>query len=124
MYPFFDKLGIDRILSTAMKTPTLSVLEQTVFTLAHEQYETLLNTLRSPEYQTLEHGDVEQFVHQEGTELLRRLFQGHLDLRAANEVQYPSLVGSESTDASSSSQGYPPSTRDAVWRGCGHTSRI
>ena len=78
-----------------MKTPALSVLEQTVFTLAHEQYETLLNTLRSPEYQTLEHGDVEQFVHQEGTELLRRLFQGHLDLRAANEVQYPSLVGSD-----------------------------
>ena len=78
-----------------MKAPTLSVLEQTVFTLAHEQYETLLNTLRSPEYQTLEHGDVEQFVHQEGTELLRRLFQGHLDLRAATEVQYPSLVGSD-----------------------------
>jgi SRSO17 transposase len=38
---------------------------------------------------------VEQFVHQEGTELLRRLFQGHLDLRAANEVQYQSLVGSD-----------------------------
>lgn len=55
----------------------------------------MVNTLRSREYQALEHGDVEQFVHQEGTELLRRLFQGHLDLRAANEVQYQSLVGSD-----------------------------
>lgn len=78
-----------------MKTPTLSAIEQTVFTLANEQYEILLNTIRSPEYQALEHGDVEQFVHQEGTELLRRLFQGHLDLRAANEVQYQNLVGSD-----------------------------
>jgi hypothetical protein len=78
-----------------MKNPALSSIEQTVFTLANEQYETLLTTIRSAEYQSLEHGEVEQFVHQEGTELLRRLFQGHLDLRAANEVQYQSLVGSD-----------------------------
>jgi hypothetical protein len=78
-----------------MKTPPLSAIEQDVFKLANEQYEILLTTIRSPEYQSLEHGDVEQFVHQAGTELLRRLFQGHLDLRAANEVQYQSLVGSD-----------------------------
>jgi hypothetical protein len=78
-----------------MKTPPLSSIEQDVFKLANEQYEILLTTIRSAEYQTLEHGDVEQFVHQAGTELLRRLFQGHLDLRAANEVQYQSLVGSD-----------------------------
>jgi len=78
-----------------MKTPALNAIEQTVFTMANEQYETLLNTIRSPEYQSLEHGEVEQFVYREGTELLRRLFQGHLDLRAANEVQYQSLVGSD-----------------------------
>jgi hypothetical protein len=78
-----------------MKIPELSAIEQTAFTLANEQYEILLNTLRSPEYQTLEHGEVEQFVHQAGTELLRRLLQGHLDLRAANEVQHESLVGSD-----------------------------
>jgi hypothetical protein len=78
-----------------MKTPALSSIEQTVFTLANEQYETLLTTIRSAEYQSLEHGEVEQFIHQEGIELLRRLFQGHLDLRAANEVQYQSLVGSD-----------------------------
>jgi hypothetical protein len=78
-----------------MKTPPLSAIEQDAFKLANEQYEILLATIRSPEYQALEHGEVEQFVHQEGTELLRRLFQGHLDLRAANEVQYQSLVGSD-----------------------------
>jgi hypothetical protein len=78
-----------------MKTSPLSAIEQDVFKLANEQYEILLSTIRSPEYQALEHGAVEQFVHQEGTELLRRLFHGHLDLRAANEVQYQSLVGSD-----------------------------
>jgi hypothetical protein len=78
-----------------MKTPPLSAIEQDAFKLANEQYEILLATIRSPEYQSLEHGDVEQFVHQEGTELLRRLFQGHLDLRSANEVQYQNLVGSD-----------------------------
>lgn len=67
----------------------------TVFELANEQYKLLLDTLVSEKYQILEHGEVEQFVHQEGTELLRRLFQGHLDLRAANEEQYQSLVGSD-----------------------------
>ena len=50
-----------------MKTPSLSSIEQKVFKLANEQYEILLNTIRSPEYQALEHGDVEQFIHQEET---------------------------------------------------------
>jgi hypothetical protein len=52
-----------------LKTLTLNAIEQTVFTMANEQYETLLNTIRSPEYQALEHGKVEQFVYREGTEL-------------------------------------------------------
>ena len=78
-----------------METPTLSTLEQNVFGLANEQYEVLLSTLRSAEYQGLEHGAVEQFVQHEGTELLRRLLQGHLDLRGANEPEYKRLVGTD-----------------------------
>jgi hypothetical protein len=78
-----------------MTIPSLSAIEQDVFKLANQQYKVLLDTMRSPEYQALEHGEVELFVQQEGTELLRRLFQGHLDLRAANEAHHQRLVGSD-----------------------------
>lgn len=78
-----------------MLTSSLTSIEQTVFDQANHQYESLLNTLRSLEYQNLEHGEVEAFVHQSGTELLRRLFQGHLDLRAANEPSQPDVIGSD-----------------------------
>jgi hypothetical protein len=63
--------------------------------LANEQYDLLLETISSGEYQALEHGEVELLIQKEGTELLRRLFQGHLDLRAANEAQHQSLIGSD-----------------------------
>jgi hypothetical protein len=46
----------------------------------------------------LEHGEVESWLHQEGTELLRRLLQGHLDLRAAHEVVQTNVVGSEAEE--------------------------
>jgi hypothetical protein len=45
-----------------MKTFPLSSVEPEVFKLANEQYERLLSTICSAEYQALEHGDVEQFV--------------------------------------------------------------
>jgi hypothetical protein len=73
----------------------ISAIEQDVFEDANIQYEKLLNHLCSQESQTLEHGEVESWLHQEGTELLRRLLQGHLDLRAANEVVQTTVVGSE-----------------------------
>ncbi|MDJ0568058.1 MAG: ISKra4 family transposase [Pleurocapsa sp. MO_192.B19] len=78
-----------------MKTISLSAIEQDVFKLANEQYDLLLETISSGEYQALEHGEVELLIQKEGTELLRRLFQGHLDLRAANEAQHQSLIGSD-----------------------------
>jgi hypothetical protein len=59
------------------------------------QYEKLVNHLRSQACQTLEHGEIESFLHREGTELLRRLLQAHLDLRAAQEVVQANVVGSE-----------------------------
>ena len=78
-----------------MKIPSLSAPEQKVFELANEQYEELVKTICSAEYQALEHGEVESFIHQAGTELLRRLLQGHLDLRAANESLYHLVGGSD-----------------------------
>jgi hypothetical protein len=73
----------------------MTAIEQDVFEAANIQYEKLLHHLCSQESQTLEHGQVESWLHQEGTELLRRLLQGHLDLRAANEVVQTNVVGSE-----------------------------
>jgi len=73
----------------------MTALEPEVFEESNIQYEKLVNHLRSQASQTLEHGEIESFLHQEGTELLRRLLQAHLDLRAANEVVQANVVGSE-----------------------------
>lgn len=42
-----------------------------------------------------EHGPIEQYIHQQRQELLRRLLQGHLDLRASQEVKKESIVNKE-----------------------------
>ena len=41
-------------------------------------------------------GEVESWLQQAGTELLRRLFQAHLDWRAAKEQAQVEVIGSES----------------------------
>ncbi len=43
------------------------------------------STLSASSSQGWEHGEVERYINSDGTELLRRLFQGHLDLRYAQE---------------------------------------
>jgi hypothetical protein len=55
--------------------------EQDYFRAAHEQYHQLIKTLSAEPSQGWEHGEVERYINEGGTELLRRLFQGHLDLR-------------------------------------------
>lgn len=50
---------------------------------AHEQFAHLVDRLADTDAQKLTHGDVETLIHTEGTELLRRLTQGHLDQRSA-----------------------------------------
>ncbi|MDJ0650108.1 MAG: ISKra4 family transposase, partial [Xenococcaceae cyanobacterium MO_188.B19] len=42
-----------------------------------------------------EHGEVERYINEDGTELLRRLFQGHLDLRYAEEEYQTEVVGAD-----------------------------
>ena len=66
------------------------------FELADEQYEFLKTSLQAETFQHLEHGEIESFVQQEGTELLRHLIQGHLDLRALQEQAIEGgVVGSD-----------------------------
>jgi hypothetical protein len=46
----------------------------------------------------LSHSEVERLIPKEGTELLRRLFQAHLDLRALEEAGRPSVSGADGVE--------------------------
>jgi hypothetical protein len=78
-----------------MSPHTASISSSDLFESADVQYANLVARLRSVESQGLEHGAVEQLIWQEGTELLRRLYQSHLDERYANEPAQVNVVGSD-----------------------------
>jgi hypothetical protein len=63
------------------------------FTAACEQFVALVNQLQSNQVLRMEHGEVEELISHEGMELLRRLLQGHLDLRAAKETKREGVEG-------------------------------
>ena len=79
-------------MSTAYKTTTDE------FTLAFDQFQQMIGILRGDEQMRLEHGEVEAWLHDEGMELLRRLLQGHLDLRARREVRQVSVTGADGVE--------------------------
>lgn len=75
---------------------TPRALSQTdTFALADTHYANLVNRLQTKVSQGLEHGAVEQIIHEDGTELLRVLFQNHLDLRYQNETAQTNVMGSD-----------------------------
>lgn len=65
------------------------------FTAAREQFAALVNQLQSNQVLRMEHGEVEELITHEGTELLRRLLQGHLDLRTVKETKREEVKGSD-----------------------------
>ncbi len=69
--------------------------EQDYFKKAHEQYHQLIKTLSAETTHGWEHGEVERYINSDGTELLRRLFQGHLDLRYGQEEYQTEEVGAD-----------------------------
>ena len=70
-------------------------LEEDYFQQAHEQYQQLLKTLTEEDSQGWEHGQIESYINNSGTELLRRLLQGHLDLRYAQEEYQKEVMGTD-----------------------------
>lgn len=60
-------------------------MESEVFASACEHFETLVCRLMGEVAGEMEHGPIEAFIFTEGTELLRHLMQGYLDLRATRE---------------------------------------
>jgi hypothetical protein len=65
------------------------------FSAAREQFEAVVRQLHSPGAALLEHGDIEAIVHRDGTELLRRLLQGHLDWRSNREGRRSEIIGAD-----------------------------
>lgn len=70
-------------------------LDGSFFEQATEQFNALVNKLSSKDSNGWEHGELERYINISGTELLRRLFQGHLDLRYASEDYQNEVVGSD-----------------------------
>jgi len=62
------------------------------FSDASEQLNAMVDHLSSAPPLNQEHGDIEKYIQQEGHELLRRLLQGHLDLRALQETRLYELA--------------------------------
>ena len=65
------------------------------FAAAREQFSYLVRELQSAPVLGMQHGEVESLISREGTELLRRLLQGHLDLRSARENEREAVTGSD-----------------------------
>ena len=53
--------------------------------------ENIVIHLSSAAFAVKSHGDIEEFIQQEGTELLRTLLQSYLSMRAENEKHYATV---------------------------------
>jgi hypothetical protein len=65
------------------------------FAAAREQFAQLIEALQSAQNLENEHGEIEALIWQEGKELLRRLLQGHLDLRSTLEPKREAVIGGD-----------------------------
>jgi len=70
-------------------------MECEVFGSACEQFELLFPRLIGEVAGQMEHGPIEALNSGEGTELLRRLMQGYLDLRASREPRRHDVTSPE-----------------------------
>ena len=71
-----------------------AVVAANPFVPAREQFDSLVARLDGEETRRMTHADVERLLQTDGTELLRRLFQGHLDARGVGEAA-GEVVGSD-----------------------------
>jgi len=66
-----------------------------VFGLARTLFDAIEGFLRSDQAAVMSHADLEERLQADGRELLRQLFQGHLELRALREQRQDVVVGSD-----------------------------
>ncbi len=67
------------------------------FSPAIEQFAILLEQLKSEEMSQVEHEEIEILLHKGGTELIRRLLQGHMNCRSSNEPMVKAIQGEDET---------------------------
>lgn len=63
------------------------------FSFARDHFEELVMKLGSNPIQSMEHGEVESLLEKEGREILRLLFQAHLNVRADEEQRIEGVCG-------------------------------
>ena len=68
------------------------------FRSATEYFHDLVAHLQGESSAQSSHGEIERYLEVEGRELLRRLFQGHLDRRADEEPTRESVSGSDGVE--------------------------
>ncbi len=62
---------------------------------ARDQFEAAIGWLQSEDAAKLTHSVLEERLQEEGRELMRKLFQAHLDLRALREERLPGMMGGD-----------------------------
>ncbi len=78
-----------------MNLAYLNIPDFSFFSDANKHFAHMIEQLQSDTYRDNEHGDIEQYIQTEGFEVLRCLFQGYLDLKAANERTVSNIVTDE-----------------------------
>ncbi len=68
-----------------MNLAYLNTPDFSFFSDANKQLEHMIDHLQSDNCRDNEHGNIEVYIQKEGFEVLRCLFQGYLDLKAASE---------------------------------------
>ena len=68
-----------------------------VFDLPCQQFKSLISALCDESTAAMEHGRIEDLIYRMGNELLRRLMQAHLDLRALREPRRKQLTAPDGT---------------------------
>jgi hypothetical protein len=72
------------------------VKEADQFSLSKQKFESLVLRLSSEETSRMDHSALEALVERDGREILRQLYQDHLDLRASKEQKVERIQGSDS----------------------------
>ncbi len=75
------------------------------FAASRAQLEQIVVKLEGPDFQDATHSVLESWLEVEGRDLIRRLMQDHLALRAAREPKRPAVVGSEGTSRKEAVEG-------------------
>lgn len=68
------------------------------FKAVKEQFDYMVSRINSEELARIEHGDLERWLVEEGTELLRRFAQGYFDKRAQEEQMLSGVEGADSVE--------------------------